>query len=837
MKNLKPFFLFSSVIVFTCVPFTKTFPIQNSSTTSHNQVYENATVEKIDIHWENRNNGDSFDASLIQNKLNTKVGSPFSEKLFDADLKTLASEYGRIEPTIKLVGDGVQITIKIWTAPKINTITWEGNSNISTTKLKKTLKTESGSAFQRDAFNKSLTSVKELYIKKGFFESEISYTTTMIENNNGIDITIHVHEGRPGRIERILFNGFTSQEQTSILAKIHTHPFKVLYSLIMGDGYIQEDLLEQDRLTIIQLLQNEGFIDAKIDIQITEAQKAGRVVITITADRGALFHYGTVTFEGNTFFSDEQIEKAFLAHPGETYSPDALQKTVEAIKNLYGRKGYIDARVYYEAQLSIDEPIYNVHFQIEERDTYKIGLIHILGNENTKTHVILRESLLTPGEIFDNARLKATQQRLQNIGYFKDVNVYAIRSQDDLLLGENYRDIYIEVSEQPTGHAGLSFGQGGSSKLFGGFDIIEKNFNFKGVARLSKDGISALRGNGEYLHASIQFGASDRHLGLSWVTPYCFDTNWRVGVDTFYDSMKNLPIIKKDDDKKEKDSLPKKILHVTSYGASLFASYPISIYWTQALRQRLKHETDKAKKDDSIPNKQPLNNITPFNSKTFIISATSASITYDSVDNIAKPHNGFRSILELECAAPPGTVYFLKYSYLNVLYHQLSRHGVLKYKWDVRFIQPIMGTQFEDIPYKERSFLGGEGTVRGYKYRALGPEYPSIRKSDNAATTPPKELDFNLDLQGQPKGGLSWGVISIEYMHELAPMLDCFIFTDIGTISDKKFTIDLIKASVGCGIRLNFFNQIPITVSYGIPITKTEEALISRWDWFAGIQF
>lgn len=69
--------------------------------------------------------------------------------------------------------------------------------------------------------------------------------------------------------------------------------------------------------------------------------------------------------------------------------------------------------------------------------------------------MILRESLLVPGETFDSVKLKATQERLRNIGYFKNVNVYAVRAEDDQILGENYRDIYIEVEEAPTGHASL----------------------------------------------------------------------------------------------------------------------------------------------------------------------------------------------------------------------------------------------------------------------------------------------------------------------------------------------------------------------------------------------
>jgi outer membrane protein insertion porin family len=84
--------------------------------------------------------------------------------------------------------------------------------------------------------------------------------------------------------------------------------------------------------------------------------------------------------------------------------------------------------------------------------------------------------------MFDSARLKATERKLQNIRYFKNVNVYSVRTQDDLMLGENYRDVYIEVDETTTGNISLFFGFSSGDSLFGGLDLAESNFNYLGIA-------------------------------------------------------------------------------------------------------------------------------------------------------------------------------------------------------------------------------------------------------------------------------------------------------------------------------------------------------------------
>ena len=216
---------------------------------------------------------------------------------------------------------------------------------------------------------------------------------------------------------------------------IYTKKYNLFTSWLTGIGTYHEEALEQDRLTILNFLQNQGYADAKVDIQVKEAKTEGKIILEINAERGPVFHFGKITFKGNTLFTDKEIDDLFLARPGDVYSPEKLRQSMQAIKDLYGRKGYIDASVQYETQLVSNEPVYNVYFRSKKGEQYKIGMVRVFGNVQTQAHVILRESLLVPGETFDSAKLKATQARLENMGYFKSVNVYAVRTQDDQALG------------------------------------------------------------------------------------------------------------------------------------------------------------------------------------------------------------------------------------------------------------------------------------------------------------------------------------------------------------------------------------------------------------------
>lgn len=749
----------------------------------HIEAYESLPVGNIKIQGKNLPEHSSFDSTTISSRLKTKVGDPFSQSIFDDDLKSLAQEFDRIETALEVQNGQLYIEISVWPKPTIRTIKWEGNQHIKTQALKKELSISTHKPFNRHTFNKALNKVKELYIKKGYFESQIQYSLSTDPKTNEVDIVIQVREGRSGKIDNIVLNGFSKDEESQLLTMIQTKKHNLLLSWLVGTGSYNEEALEQDRMTIITFLQNEGYADAKVSIQIQDSREENKILVVITAEKGVIYHFGKVTFDGNSLISDDKIEEIFIARPESVYGPEKLQNTVKAIKELYGRDGYIEASVHYEAQVDENAPIYNVHFYIDEGEKYKIGMIHIIGNVNTQDRVILRESLLIPGETFDICKLQATEMRLKNMGYFKAVNVYAVRTQDDEELGANYRDVYIEVKEATTGNVSLFFGASSADSIFGGVDLAETNFNLKGFGTLFSEGLSSLRGGGEYAHLRISVGKKQNSYSLSWMDPYFNDTLWRVGIDL---SKSNSTLVSKD-------------YKIDTLGFTLYTSYPLTSFLSLGFKYCCRNtdmHISKHAGEDARHN----------SGKSGILSEAGGSFAYDSTDSPVKPHQGYRGLLETEYAGLGGRFEFLRFNCLNSLYTPLWQHGFMKYRWDFSFIEPMGKTHkpFE-IPLSERFFQGGDTSVRGYEAYAIGPHYE----------------------RGDPTGGISSSVLSIEYLHEVFSFLDLFTFADAGLVSMKRFRISKpqYKTSVGVGARIQLMSKIPFIVGYGWPINpgKTEK--------------
>lgn len=766
------------------------------------EYYDDKKVSRIEIIIECPGES-SQDGSPARSRLKTQEGDDFSQIIFDNDLKTLSEEYERVEPSIRLKDDQVSIEIRVCPRPFIHQIQWNGNQQFKTSTLQEELDIKPGTPFHRQQFNRAFNKVREYYFKKGYFESQISYSLQPIAGSNEVDVLIEIHEGSPGYIKEIIFSGFTKEEKDELQEQMYLKKYNFLFSWITGTGIYRDEALEQDRTTLINYLQNKGYADAQIEIRHREDAQSGKLIIEIHAEKGQQYRFGTIQFQGNTLLSNEEIAKKLFIKEGDPFSPEQMRDTGQAIKDLYGQKGYIDASVQSETSLEENDPIFNVEYMIDEGQQYKIGLIHIFGNTTTKNNVILRESLLVPGETFDSRKLRATQQRLEGVGYFKSVNVYAVRNPDDETLGANYRDIYIEVEETSTGSASLFMGFSSIDDVFGGLDLTERNFRIGGIGSAFGGNLSSLRGGGEYFHVRGTVGKKQNNILVSWMNPYVNDTLWRLGVELSQTISSDL----------------QENMNIKTYGGSIYANYPLSQFWTVGVRERLRHSYDRLSLnpwDSSAVANESVNEQRDLLDQRGLVSAASGNISYDSTDNPHKPHRGWRSYFETEMAGVGGSYQFFKVSYTNSIYFPIWRKGTLKFRGDFKYLIPFGKTDRNHVPYSERFFLGGDNTVRGYQNFLLG---PVIHLRDRNGVNHPTDT---------PKGGLSSSLLSLEYNQETIRILDLFAFVDVGSVTFDAFAANHIRPTTGVGVRVDIGRGAPIMVGWGIPLVR-EDRHNGKW--------
>lgn len=768
--------------------------------------FEDHPVKKIDliIHMPE---GAIFDSQPVLARMQTKEGNFFSQAEFDNDLKMLVKDFDHVEPKMDIVDGELVINLDIWPKATIRSIKWCGNDNITSKDLQKELGIAACAVFERQAFNQAFHKLKAYYVKEGFFEAQLDYTVNLDENCNEVDIEIHIQEGRAGWIHRIVFHNFSDCEESEILDLMITKRFNLLMSWMNHEGTYNEDAVQQDRFVILNYLQNKGYADAKVDIDVEEIHRKGchRIILHIIADRGARYRFGKLTFCGNTLIDDEKIESLFAMCEGKPFSPEKIHATVERISDAYGRFGYIDTIVDYEPSLVEGDCVYDVNFTIEEGRQYRVGMVKVFGNTCTQTPVILHETLLIPGEIFNIIKLKITEERLRNIGYFKNVNVYAVKASDSSCLGQDYRDVYIEVEETGTGNFNIFLSFSSVDKLSGGVSITERNFNYKGLPYVWRNGLGSLRGGGEYINAIANIGMKSTNYGLSWTKPFFLDTPWVVGFDI---NKSNTRFISQDYDL---DTIGIKIRAHYNINQFLRAGWHYRITYGKVLLSGEGKHISELQRESRIHG---------------LIIATGPTLLYDSTNHPIRPTKGLRSKLDLEYAGLGGDHQFLKLEYLNSYFLQVCPVGVLRFRGDFRFIQTLGATRYSTTPLDERIFLGGDDTVRGYRPYRLGPQYKQAYIVINPDGTE-KIVHRNTHV---PRGGLSMQLYSIEYAHRLFERAELFTFLDAGHLSRDIWHFGRISVSTGVGMRLKALDMIPpMTFGWGYPLNPRNRSEVKKF--------
>ncbi len=757
--------------------------------------FENQIVSKIDIQMKNLPDGDTFDRSSVTARIKTREGALFSQTEFDNDLKNLAKEFDHVEPELVISNGKLTIVLKVWAKPIIRSISWHGNKKEKTKKLQDELGIKACTVFDRQAFNCAFHKLKAYYVKNGFFEASLDYKIIEDPCSNMVDIDICIEEGRAGKIKKILFENFTCEEEEEILAEMVTKPYFLLTSWYTGEGIYNEDAMQQDRYGIVSYLQNHGYADAVVDIQVIEAPQSNRIIIRIIADKGEIYSFGPVTIKGNTLFTEQEIRSQFLFKENAHYSPEAIRDTAKRIGDFYGRRGYIDAIVDYEQQLDCDSRVYSLDFTIEEGEKYRVGLIKVFGNRATNTTVILNETLLIPGEVFNSVKLELTEKRLQNIGYFSHVNVYAVKSEGPGGLGGCYRDVHVEVEETNTGSFNAGFGISTAESVFGEFRITERNFNHEGLTHFWKDGLGTLRGGGEFLNLSAMVGSKSRKYLLSWTKPYFKDTPWMVGFDI--QNSNNRYISNQ--------------YEINATGFTIHGAYPVNPFLRFGIHYRfsntyvtLEGHPTSCKLIEQARNQG-------------IISAIGISLNYDTTgtDPVDR-RNGWKSRVEQEIAGFGGDHCFMSLGYLNTYFVGAGINGIVKFKADMRFIVPLFDTKRTHIPIDERLFLGGDNMIRGFKPYRLGPQF-----GDN-----------------DPSGGMALQMLSAEYTYFFNKRMTGFLFCDSGHLSFDVWNFGTMWTSIGFGINLKVSDSMPpVVLGVGFPINPDHKSDVKHFFFNIGGQF
>lgn len=607
----------------------------------------------------------NVETKKILRALGIKKGDEYSEEAVSEGLQNIY-ELGFFENiTIEVfeVDGGVNVTYIVTEKPLIKRIEFKGNREFSNGKLEKEIELKEKEPFDNRKMQEDAEKIATLYREKGYADVKVEPYTMEDEKSGMVIMTFFITEGKQIRIGKVNLIGVEAFNTKKIKRKME----------IKRKKFFKQGVLDKDLRMIEAYYKDRGFLKVHLGtpIVIYDEEKA-KIFITLFVYEGLKYTVGDIQFQDNYAVTTEELGRDLEVKHGEIFSQAKFERSLFNIQDHYAEKGYILMRSNPEYFTDDERKVVNILISIDENGIVYVDRIHLEGNIITKDYVIKREFLVKEGDPFNVKKIRRTQEKLYNLGFFSDI-VIEIGETDD-----PYRaDLICQVTEQRTGLVSMGAGYSSQDGLLGTFQITQSNF----------------LGRGQRLALMMEFGKKKTNYQLSFTEPWFLGRHVLFGIDV-YDTDRN-----------------------RDYYREMRSGGDIRIgpHLTDILSLNFTYAYERVKVYDAL---------SQFKGEegTKDSSSFTTYLVRDSRDNIFDASRGSRNSISFQVSGGilGGDTDFVKTLGSSRWYFPTFWRFVLAIQ--LRYGIASSFPPSAGVPIYERFYVGGADSVRGYDYRGeIGP--------------------------------------------------------------------------------------------------------------------
>ncbi len=733
----------------------------------------------------------------ILSNMKTTVGQPYSEQTVEDDVRSLYAT--GLVTNVRIYGeplpDGVKVIVVVQTRVTLSEIVIQGNQVVKAKRLRRELNLKTGSPLDEQALEQARQKLVELYQKRGYPDTDVQYKVDVNEDRGTARVTFAVSEGQKSVVKRIRFVGNGALTAKRLRKEMKTKENNIL-GFVTGAGRLNNQQLDGDVQKLKELYQDNGYADAQItDVKIDRLDKKN-VIITIYITEGQQYHVGTLSIEGLHIVSEANFRKVIKVTEGKVFSPQKLQKDIKSVEDAYGVAGYADAKVNVQTTPA-GPAIVNLSYKVDEGIQSFVEHINISGNSRTKDKVLRREIILSPGDVFDTVRVDISKKRLEGLQYFERVDTYA---SDTAVPGR--KDLNVVVQEKRTGNLNFGLGFSTTDGLLGFAELAQGNFDIMNWRTFT--------GAGQKFRARVQLGTETKNASIELSEPYFLDQRLAFGGRLFFDEYNYFSDVYDQRD----------------YGFDIFMRKPITNFLSVKLDYTIQ-EIDIYNINSSLITQQ-LNDLINEEGQQNLESRVTLSFTYDTRDSSFLTRKGTRIDLSTYVAGGPlgGDVQIYGFDLDAAQYFHLPYDTILLFNGEIASVANWNGGSI--VPIFDRLYLGGASTLRGFKFRDVGPK----------------------DDEGNAIGGNTLARLTVEYTIPIIERVRAAIFYDGGFVDPGSWNFGANKVpstkgrfsggfnqDIGIGVRLDLPIG-PLRLDYGFPIEEDSFSSKSgQFQFSVGYQF
>ncbi|MDX6693295.1 MAG: outer membrane protein insertion porin family [Blastocatellia bacterium] len=740
---------------------------------AHAQQTGQRLVESVDIqgnrrlrdedilYWVQTRAGDPYNPDQVQRDLLAILALGFFDK---TETSVLTEEGAR---------GGVNVIFQVKELPIIRDIQFEGLKSVPESDVLKAFREQrigvsKESIFDPVKIRNATRVIREQLASRGrpnatveVRNDEVSATSTAI--------TFVVNEGERVRVVEIQFTGNDVFSDGKLRSQMKYVREAGLITRFRGQDILDREKLEVDLRRVTFYMRSKGYLQARTGEPVVEGlgrRTTGFFIplpflsstdealrVTIPVSEGKVYRIGELKVEGNSIFSEQQIQAIIGLKPGDVANGERIGKALqEDLRKYYGSQGFIQYEyevnpTFKDSPTNPKEGIADFNFIIIEGKQFTLRRLEFLGNTFTRDKVLRREVLLNEGDIYNQRAFDVSVLRLNQLGFFEPIDAEKdadFRTNEE----EALVDINLKVNER--GRQQISF-NGGLSGVGGSFFGLEYSTN-------------NLLGRGETLSFNLAAGNRQRSFQFSFTEPYFRDRPINVGFSIFAYTQKffgegtflsqnlnaqqglfgsTLDFLSVNDEN---------LFTRNSIGASIFASAQLSEFYrkrafTQLTRVGLSYQASQTNVKDPAVNSDPANptQFIPviYAQPDILTSRITGSFVYDSRGFAKDPTDPVRGRQISSSVALSGLLgdvrtYAPSLSYIQFIPVRRKGRDQQPEVFGFRFVMGHTGSfatssKVKDsgslafingVPIYERFFLGDEFTIRGYNVRSISPIAP-----------------------------------------------------------------------------------------------------------------
>jgi outer membrane protein assembly factor BamA len=179
--------------------------------------------------------------------------------------------------------------------------------------------------------------------------------------------------------------------------------------LLAGD-YSQEFAAEFAKSNLIPLYQEKGHLRARF---LSPSAKLGNgkdckngVAVTLPVEEGLIYSWNKAEWEGARVIPASELESVLAMRTGEVANGVKFTENLKAVRELYGRKGYLALRL--KAAPDFDDAARRVVYRISvtEGPQFRMGTLTVNGLPEAEAARLKSKWKLQTGDIYDSSYTK-----------------------------------------------------------------------------------------------------------------------------------------------------------------------------------------------------------------------------------------------------------------------------------------------------------------------------------------------------------------------------------------------------------------------------------------------